>query len=151
MHPALFHRSGPLAHQTMHAAKETGRSSHRKRHASNSRAGNVGAGNDNDGTCRKTLWKRLEGDSWEAFDALPRSIRLRLTEHVYDAWSVNTLALWQHYKRVHGANERAERALIRYLDYCERLEQQAFAERHGALPHQAAGATPLRYGPISQD
>lgn len=105
----------------------------------------TGGGRNNDGTCRKTLWRRLEGDSWAAFDALPQSIRQRLAEHVYDAWSVNTLALWQHYKRVHGANERAERALIRYLDYCERLEQQAFAERHGMLPHQAAGATPLRY------
>lgn len=141
MRPALSHRSAPLARQTVRDVKKTGRSS----------SVNDGAVNDNDGTCRKALWKRLEGDSWEAFDALPRSIRLRLTEHVYDAWSVNTLALWQHYKRVHGANERAERALIRYLDYCERLEQQAFAERHGALPHQAAGATPLRYGFIGQD
>lgn len=113
--------------------------------AAGKRASRRKASADNDGTCRKTIWRRLEGDSWEAFDALPRAIRLRLTEHVYDAWSVNALALWRHYKKVHGATERAERAMIRYLDYCERLEQQAFIERHGALAHQAAGATPLRY------
>ncbi|WP_336760300.1 DUF6525 family protein [Asaia sp. VD9] len=100
---------------------------------------------DNDGTCRKTLWRRHEGDAWAAFDALPRAIRQRLAEHVYDAWSVNALILWRHYKKVHGATERAERAMIRYLDYCERLEQIAFVAQNGPLPHLQAGATPLRY------
>ncbi|WP_332348161.1 MULTISPECIES: DUF6525 family protein [Asaia] len=102
----------------------------------------------NDGTCRKALWRRYEGDPWAAFDALPVSIRRRLAEHVYDAWSVNALILWRHYKKVHGATPRAERAMIRYLDYCERLEQEAFTERHGALAHLDAGATPMRYGAL---
>lgn len=104
---------------------------------------------DNDGTCRKDLWRRHEGDPWAAFDALPKAIRHRLAEHVYDAWSVNALLLWRHYKRVHGATPRAERAMIRYLDYCERLEQEAFIERHHPLPHREAGATPLRYGAMA--
>ncbi|WP_025886271.1 DUF6525 family protein [Asaia prunellae] len=102
----------------------------------------------NDGTCRKTLWRRYEGDPWAAFDALPQTIRHRLTEHVYDAWSVNALILWRHYKKLYGATPRAERAMIRYLDYCERLEREAFTERHGSLPHLDAGATTLRYGPL---
>ena len=109
---------------------------------------NTPAAATNDGTCRKALWRRYEGDPWAAFDALPASIRHRLAEHVYDAWSVNALILWRHYKRVHGATPRAERAMIRYLDYCERLEQEAFTERHGALAHLDAGATTLRYGAL---
>lgn len=142
MRPSLSRSSGSRANNVARSAKKAGKFGV---------LSDPGAVDNNDGTCRKTLWKRLAGDSWAAFDALPRAIRLRLTEHVYDAWSVNTLALWQHYKKIHGANARAERALIRYLDYCERLEQQAFAERHGALPHQTAGATPLRYGSIDPE
>lgn len=44
---------------------------------------------------------------------------------------------------------RGERAVIRYLDYCERLEREAFASRYSeaygmTLPHDAAGVTVLR-------
>lgn len=102
----------------------------------------------NDGTCRITSWKRYEGDPWAAFDALPFAIRHRLAEHVYDAWSVNALILWRHYKRIHGATRRAEQAMIRYLDYCERLEQEVFTRKNGPLPHVDARATPLRYACI---
>ena len=73
-----------------------------------------------------------------------------MAEHAYDAWSVNALVLWRHYRRLHPTAERAVRGLLRYLDYCERLERQAFAadyvRRHGiALPHEAAGIPVLRY------
>ncbi|WP_029605714.1 DUF6525 family protein [Kozakia baliensis] len=100
---------------------------------------------DNDGTPRKEIWRRYAGDEWEAFDQLPLSIRRRLMEHAYDAWSVNAFMLWRHYKRVHGKTPRAEAALKRYLDYCERLELQAFAEKHEEIPHVSASATTLRY------
>jgi len=82
----------------------------------------------NDGTVRLAIWKRYAGDEWAAFNQLPRSIRRRLQEHAYDAWAVNTLMLWRHYRQLHRTLERAERALLRYLEYCERLERQAFAE-----------------------
>ncbi|GBR23236.1 DUF6525 family protein [Gluconobacter japonicus] len=103
----------------------------------------------NDRTVRHEIWQRFEGNDWEAFDQLPPSIRKRLNEHVYDAWSVNALMLWKHYKRIYGRTARAERALIKYLDYCERLERKAFSERYTAqcgtlYPHDAAGATVLR-------
>jgi len=104
----------------------------------------------NDGTIRDEIWRRYPGDDWAAFDQLPPSIRRRLTEHAYDAWSVNTLMLWRRYRRLHGSPEKAQRALLGYLDFCERLERRAFAEayarNHGAmLPHIAADARVLRY------
>lgn len=106
-------------------------------------------GISNERTLRHEMWKRYAGNDWTAFDLLPPRIRRRLTDHAYDAWSVNVLMLWKHYRRVHGPTVRAERALIRYLDYCERLERQAFAARyavsHGApLPHDAAAGSILR-------
>lgn len=104
----------------------------------------------NDGTIRDAIWRRYAGDDWAAFDQLPPAIRRRLAEHAYDAWSVNTLILWRHYRRLHPTAERAQRALLRYLDFCERLERRAFAEayarQHGAtLPHVAANIPVLRY------
>ncbi len=103
----------------------------------------------NERTLRHEMWRRFDGDDWRAFDALPAAIRKRVAEHSYDAWSVNVFMLWQHYKRVYGRTARAENALIRYLDYCERLEREAFAQRYTenygvALPHNAAEATILR-------
>jgi hypothetical protein len=58
--------------------------------------------------------------------------------------------LWRRYRRLHGSPEKAQRALLGYLDFCERLERRAFAEayarNHGAmLPHIAADARVLRY------
>ena len=104
----------------------------------------------NDGTIRDAIWRRYIGDDWAAFDQLPAAIRQRLAEHAYDAWSVNALMLWRHYRRLHPTAERAQRALLRYLDFCERLERRAFADRyaqqHGEmLPHVAADVTVLRY------
>ena len=103
----------------------------------------------NDQTIREAIWRRFEGDEWAAFDQLPKAIRRRLAEHAYDAWSVNALILWRHYRRLHPTAERAERGLLRYFDHCERLERQAFAadylRRHGIpLPHEAAGIPVLR-------
>lgn len=122
--------------------------------AANRRAVSRGVKPDesNDGTIRAAIWRRYKGDEWAAFDRLPVAIRRRLTEHAYDPWSVNALMLWRHYQRLHAAPERAERALLRYLDHCERLERRAFAEdyahRHGAvLPHEAACVAVLRYAP----
>ncbi len=87
----------------------------------------------NERTLRHEMWRRYDGDDWAAFDALPTSIRRRVTEHAYDAWSVNVMILWQHYKRI----------------YCERLEREAFAARYGetygmTLPHDAAAVPVLR-------
>ncbi|WKC16556.1 DUF6525 family protein [Acetobacter pasteurianus] len=104
---------------------------------------------DNERTLRHEMWRRYAGDDWAAFDALPATIRERVAAHAYDAWSVNVMMLWQHYKRLYGRTMRAERALIRYLDYCERLEREAFSSRYSDvygmdLPHDAACATVLR-------
>ncbi|MCE0745287.1 DUF6525 family protein [Acetobacter sicerae] len=104
---------------------------------------------NNERTFRHEMWRRYDGDDWAAFDALPASIRKRVTEHAYDAWSVNVMILWRHYKGIYGRTARAERALLRYLDYCERLEREAFAARYGetygmTLPHDAADVTVLR-------
>lgn len=104
----------------------------------------------NDGTVRDAIWRRFAGDDWAAFDQLPPAVRRRLHEHAYDAWSVNALMLWRRYRRLHSTPERAQRALLRYLDHCERLERRAFAaayaRRHRlALPHDAAGVDVLRY------
>lgn len=104
----------------------------------------------NDGTIRDEIWHRYVGDDWAAFDQLPLAIRRCLAEHACDAWSVNALMLWRHYRRLHGSAERAQRALLRYLDFCERLERRAFADaylrEHGAtLPHIAADVPVPRY------
>ncbi|QDH16987.1 DUF6525 family protein [Swingsia samuiensis] len=103
----------------------------------------------NDQTLRHEIWRRYTGNEWDAFDALPASIKQRVNDHAYNAWSVNVLMLWKHYKRIYGRTVRAEKALIRYLDYCERLERKAFAEHYyqacgDAYPHDAAQATVLR-------
>ena len=45
----------------------------------------------NDVTAREAMWRRIAGDDWASFDALPPAIRRRLHEHAYDAWSVNAL------------------------------------------------------------
>ena len=94
----------------------------------------------NDGTIREEIWRRYPGDDWAAFDQLPPSIRRRLAEHAYDAWSVNTLILWRRYRRLHGSAEKAQRALLRYLDFCERLERRAFADGLRARPWRHAAA-----------
>ncbi|MBS0559923.1 MAG: hypothetical protein JSR21_07705 [Proteobacteria bacterium] len=104
----------------------------------------------NDGTIRDAIWRRYIGDDWAAFDQLPAAIRRRLGVHAYDTWSVNALILWRHYRGLHPTTEKAQRALLRYLDFCERLERRAFADcyaqQHGdVLPHLAAGVTVLRY------
>ena len=109
----------------------------------------------NDGTIRGAIWRRYDGDDWAAYDKLPPAIQRRLHEHAYDAWSVNALMLWRHYRRLHATAERAQRALLRYLDHCERLERRAFAadyaRRHGeSLPHEAAGVAVLRYSTASR-
>ena len=114
-------------------------------------AGPVTTGTSNDVTVRPMIWQRHDGDDWAAYDRLPAAIRRRLNEHAYDAWSVNALMLWRRYRRLHPTEQRAQRALLRYLDHCERLERRAFAgdyaRRHGhALPHQAARVAVLRYG-----
>jgi hypothetical protein len=103
----------------------------------------------NDGTVRHRIWRQFIGDEWGAFDALPPAVRGRLREHAYDPWTVNALMLWRRFRRLHGQPQRAERAMLRYLDHCERLERRAFAAmyqaRHGApLPHDAANATIVR-------
>ena len=103
----------------------------------------------NDGTSRETIWRRFDGDDWAAFDRLPPVIRRRIWEQSYDVWSVNALMLWKHYRLHHPTVERAERALVRYLDHCERLERRAYAStweaRHGTkLPHDEAGVSVLR-------
>lgn len=63
--------------------------------------------------------------------------------------------LWRHYRQLHRTLERAERALLRYLDYCERLERQAFAEHYSRqygepLAHEAAGIPVLRYAALNE-
>lgn len=104
----------------------------------------------NDVTGREGAWRRLSGDDWAAFDALPSSIRRRIQEHAYDAWTVNALALWRSFLRQTGSRARAERRLLRHIETCEALERAAFdaAHRraHGTpLPHEAARASVLRY------
>ena len=104
----------------------------------------------NDVTAREAIWRRYPGDEWAAFDALPPVIRRRLHEHAYDAWAVNALMLWRSFRRQLASSVRAERRLLNYLDSCEALERDAFADRywrrHGvALPHIAAGASVTRY------
>jgi hypothetical protein len=104
---------------------------------------------DNDLTSRPGRWRRLAGDDWAAFDALPPAIRARARQHAYDPWAVNLLALWRLFRRQTASTARAERRLLNHLDKLEALERQAFAEgharAHGApLPHQAAGVGVLR-------
>jgi hypothetical protein len=108
------------------------------------------AASPNDVTERPRLWRRFSGDDWAAFDALPPRLRQRLQEHSYDGWAVNALMLWRLFRRRTGSSARAERRLLNHIDRCEALERQDFAAAHAArwgtpLPHQAAGATVLRY------
>lgn len=104
----------------------------------------------NDVTLRGQIWRRFDGDDWAAFDALPPSVRRRLHEHAYDAWTVNALMLWRIFRRQLASSARAERRLLRYLDECEEIERETFAKAYRAalgvcLPHVAAGATVQRY------
>ena len=104
---------------------------------------------ENDRSPRHTMWRRFTGDGWAAFDALPAAVRQRLCEHAYDPWTVNALILWRAFRRKRDSAQRAQHALLRYLDTCERLEREAFAaaylRAHGTvLPHVAARATVLR-------
>jgi hypothetical protein len=108
-------------------------------------------GGNNDVTERERLWQRFAGDEWACFDALPPALRRRMHEHAYDAWAVNALRVWRAERRRIGS-ARAERRLLRWLDECEALERAAFAEAYArryaaSLPHEAAGATILRYRP----
>jgi hypothetical protein len=104
---------------------------------------------DNDVTLREEIWRRFDGDAWEAYDALPPAVRRRIYQHAYDAWSVNALILWRQFRRQTGCSKRAERRLLRNLDECEALERDAFAEAYRLqhrlpLPHVAAGVTVMR-------
>lgn len=104
----------------------------------------------NDVTPRERMWRRIQGDDWAAFEALPPAVRSRVREHAYDAWAVNALVLWRMFRRQTGSSARAERRLLRYLDECEALERAAFSDafrrEHGEqLPHVGARATVLRY------
>ncbi len=106
----------------------------------------------NDINGRDALWRRYDGDDWAAYDALPAPVRRRLQLHCYDAWPVNALMLWRSFRRKRGSSARALRALLHYLDRCEALELDAFAEAHRAahgleLPHVAARVSPLRAVP----
>lgn len=105
----------------------------------------------NDVTPREGMWRRIAGNDWAAFEALPPAVRARVREHAYDAWAVNALVLWRMFRRRTASNAHAERRLLRYLDECEALERAAFSDAlrqdHGApLRHVAARATVLRYG-----
>lgn len=104
----------------------------------------------NDVTPREGMWRRIAGDDWAAFEALPPAVRSRVREHAYDAWAVNALVLWRMFRRRTASSARAERRLLRYLDECEALERSAFSHafrrEHGVqLPHVGASATVLRY------
>lgn len=104
---------------------------------------------NNDTTVREEIWRRFEGSDWAAYDDLPPAVRHRIHQHAYDAWSVNALILWRHFRRKTACSQRAERRLLRYLDECETLEREAFAEayrrKHNLpLPHVAARATVMR-------
>jgi len=104
---------------------------------------------DNDLTSRPNMWRRLPGDDWAAFDALPPAIRARARQHAYDPWSVNLLKLWRLFRRQTGSGARAERRLLRYLDQLEALEREAFSATHARhysvpLPCLAAGVGVLR-------
>lgn len=104
----------------------------------------------NDVTFRAQFWRRLEGDRWAAFDALPPAIRRHLHEHAYDPWAENALALWRSFRRQAGCPRRAERRMLRHMRDCEAQELADFAAawqaRHRTpYPHLAAGASVLRY------
>lgn len=110
----------------------------------------AGPDGSNDVTVRETIWRRIPGDEWAAYEALPPAVRRRLQEHAYDAWAVNALILWRMFRRQTASSRRAERRLLRYLDACEMMERAAFAavqqNRFGMpVPHIAARATVLRY------
>ena len=127
---------------------ETAARPHRNAAPADAASATLPCGDGNDATVRHQIWRRFEGDDWAAYEALPASIRRRLREHAYDAWSVNALMLWQRYRRLHPTAERAERALLRYLDFCERLERRAYARifsrRYGMPLPQAAARGPAR-------
>ena len=104
----------------------------------------------NDVTERDRLWRRLAGDDWAAFDALPPAIRRRLHEHAYDPWAVNALVLWRLFRRRTGGSARAERRLLNHIAACERLELRQFAAAQAARwgnapPQPGAGVAVLRY------
>jgi hypothetical protein len=104
----------------------------------------------NDVTERPHTWRRFDGDDWQAFDALPPAVRLRMHEHAYDAWTVNALILWRRFRRQTASSARGLRRLLNHLDDCELLEFEAFADAYALkwgveLPHRAAAATVLRY------
>jgi len=107
----------------------------------------VDASPTNDVTERDRLWRRLSGDEWAAFDALPPAIRKRLHEHAYDPWAVNALMLWRLFRRRTGDSARAERRLLNHIAACERLEfAAAQAARWGtAPPRPGAAVAVLRY------
>lgn len=103
----------------------------------------------NDVSPRETMWRRWGGDEWAALEALPLSVRIRLQEHAYDAWTINALMLWRMFRRQTANSERAERRLLRYLDECEEMERAAadadYRKAYGMpLPHVAASASVLR-------
>ncbi|MBE9607050.1 hypothetical protein IAI18_19470 [Acetobacteraceae bacterium H6797] len=109
----------------------------------------VASSADNDVTAREGVWFRHEGDDWACYDALPPAIRRRLQAHAYDPWAANAHLLWRDFRRRHASSARAERALLRHFDRCERDERSAFdaayrAAHGGPLPHIAAGATVQR-------
>lgn len=104
----------------------------------------------NDVTERDRLWRRLPGDDWAAFDALPPAIRKRLQDHAYDPWAVNALMLWRLFRRRTGDSARAERRLLNHIAACERLELRDFAAAQAARwgtapPNPGAGVAVLRY------
>lgn len=106
-------------------------------------------GASNDVSPRETMWRRWGGDEWAALESLPATIRRRLQEHAYDAWTVNALKLWRMFRRQTASSERAERRLLRYLDQCEAMERAAADAAHRKtygmpLPHVAAAASVLR-------
>jgi hypothetical protein len=105
---------------------------------------------DSDVTERARIWRRWAADEWAADDTLPPVIRRRMQEHADDAWCVNALRLWRALRRRAGS-ARAERRLLQWLDECEALEREAFADAYCAttglpLPHRSARATVQRAG-----
>lgn len=105
----------------------------------------------NDVTAREKMWRRHEGDDWAAFDALPPGVRRRMHEHAYDAWAVNALMLWKHFRRKRACSVHGERALLNCLNQCEALELAGYDALHFKtygmhLAHLSANATVLRYG-----
>lgn len=104
----------------------------------------------NDVTARDAMWRRIRGDDWAAFDALPPAVGRRLSEHAYDAWAVNVLVLWRSFRRKRASSARAVVTLLRYLDQLEDMERKAFVASYrqvygDLLPHDGAAASVLRH------